>query len=351
MADESLYLYCVARANRHGSFGVSGIGERGGAVRAIADGGIAMVVSRAPRVCYADKPPERTLRDLAAHQRVIEQVMGGCTVVPMKFGTFAADEAEVIRILQAGRDDFERALARFDGRIELDVVATWPDLAPVFDEIATEAAVQELMAEVPRAAPDQQFQQRVRLGELVKERLDERRNELAERIVTALRDRTDDVCMNGLKDDSMIVNAALLIWGEAEAGFDAALRELDEQFQGTLNFRCVGPLPPYSFATAEVKAVKPAALDAARRALDLPECASLAQMKDAHRRLARQCHPDHNPGDAAAEARLKEATAAFKLLEEYCGNVKHALAPGQCEALPVVKIRKLSELRAATVAP
>jgi molecular chaperone DnaJ len=42
--------------------------------------------------------------------------------------------------------------------------------------------------------------------------------------------------------------------------------------------------------------------------------ASQDEIKKAHRRLVRQYHPDHNPGDAKAEERFKEVQAAYDLV-------------------------------------
>ncbi len=44
--------------------------------------------------------------------------------------------------------------------------------------------------------------------------------------------------------------------------------------------------------------------------------ASADEIKRAYRRLARQLHPDANPGDAEAESRFKEATAAYECLSD-----------------------------------
>ena len=43
---------------------------------------------------------------------------------------------------------------------------------------------------------------------------------------------------------------------------------------------------------------------------------SEAQLKKAYRKLARQYHPDSNPGDAAAEARFKEISEAYSVLSD-----------------------------------
>lgn len=51
-------------------------------------------------------------------------------------------------------------------------------------------------------------------------------------------------------------------------------------------------------------------------ALGVPKDADDAAIKKAYRKLARQYHPDQNPGDAAAEARFKEIGEAYAVLSD-----------------------------------
>ncbi|MCK4711790.1 MAG: J domain-containing protein, partial [Marinosulfonomonas sp.] len=51
-------------------------------------------------------------------------------------------------------------------------------------------------------------------------------------------------------------------------------------------------------------------------ALDLTKTATDAEIKKAYRKIARDSHPDLNPGDSKAEAKFKAASAAYDLLKD-----------------------------------
>src|SRR5207247_9531254 len=50
--------------------------------------------------------------------------------------------------------------------------------------------------------------------------------------------------------------------------------------------------------------------------LGVAKNASADEIKKAYRKLARQYHPDRNPGDAAAEAKFKEVQTAYDVLSD-----------------------------------
>ena len=56
-----------------------------------------------------------------AHERVIEEVMEGCTVIPLKFGTVFTAEENVRHMLEEQRANFRAVLDRLEGKEEWGV--------------------------------------------------------------------------------------------------------------------------------------------------------------------------------------------------------------------------------------
>ena len=67
----------------------------------------------------------------------------------------------------------------------------------------------------------------------------------------------------------MICNIAFLIAKDKKEEFELALEQLDKEYTGLINFKLVGPLPPYSFATFEIKKLTPAEIAYAKAFLGL----------------------------------------------------------------------------------
>ena len=346
MATNCNYLYGVVPAGAAETFGP--IGLDGGDVRTVSNGGIGIVASNASRIPFAEVAPEKTLQYLAQHQRVLERVMLDSSVIPLKFGTYADDDGQVLEILRAGRNEFAAALESHAGKIEFDVAVSWPDLKSVLAEIARDETVVSMKARIANHA-EATVEQRVRLGQLVKELLDQKNKAAAARLVVSLRTKWRNIVVIPTRDDSAVLNAAVLIDRAEEAEFDQVLEQLNRSYDDRLKFRRVGPLPPYSFATAEVKTVQAGRLDAARRLLGLGESASLAESKAAYRRLLHELHPDRNT-DALAADRLGDISAAHELLEEYALNFKHTFNAAQVSPV-IVTVRSLDDLLAKGAGP
>ena len=317
---ETLHLYGVVGDEVGRDSGL--IGLDGCQVSTIRHRNLAALVSSAPIRAYKSMKREEVVPYLVAHQAVIEQVMKHHTVIPVKFGTAARDEVEVRKILETGYSQLGGTLEAMAGRIELDLVAQWKDLNSVLQEIGEEEGIRGEKATIASRPVEQTREERVRIGRLVKARLDQVREERAAEIIEALTPLARDICPHALLDDRMILNTAFLVARAGEEEVGETLERLDGRYGDTIDFRCVGPLPPYSFATVEVKTFEFEEIDRARRVLGLREWAALSEVKEAYRTLAHESHPDHayqqagKVGDRMDEA-FETVTDAYRLLNKY----------------------------------
>ncbi len=311
------YVYAVIPSGERMQFGAIGFGDGDPKVYTVPYRDLSAVVSDRRVVNYQAMCRPEILRDLTIHQKTVEKVMEHFSVLPMKFGTLLPDGSAVTHILRKGYDPFWQTLTAIKGRVEMEVVATW-NLRSIFEEIANEEPIAQRKAVLATRVPTETINERIEIGRMVKASMDARREDYCTTLLAALMDCADDVRVNPLLTDEMVMNVAFLVDRLGLQKLEDAVREADRRFNGALNFRLIGPLPPYSFTTVEAKLLKPQEVERARQLLQLPEQASLRQVKAAYHRLARQFHPDLDPGDASAQARFDEVHKAYQTLVDCC---------------------------------
>jgi hypothetical protein len=302
-------------------------------VSAIGYQDIAAVVSESAISDHTHLLRDALARLLVRHQMVVETVMSlGYTVIPLKLGTFANDEPEVSEILRRGYRLIRAIHPQVASRIEVDVVTTWSDLTLILKEIAERSEIRQLKAELQANPAGVSVEDQMRLGVMVKKFLDQTRADLAQEIHTALKSHSADMREHDLMDDKMVSNAAFLLDRTRQARFDQTVKELDARFLGRLNFRCVGPLPAYSFYTLEARKLQFDRIDWARRKLGLVKDAiSRDEIRTAHRRLAFSAHPDRNAGSLLMGREFDEITNAYRILDEYCQDDRCSFDPASLQ--------------------
>jgi hypothetical protein len=318
------YLYAILPTPTGGDYEPMAFASPDGRFEVISDGTLAAVVSETTTRGYTDLPRGDVMRALAQHQAAIEALMeGAAALLPVKFGTVLADEGQVRSVLYLGRPDFERAFELVGDRGEVDVAVTW-EPTRIFAEIAQTPELVALKAEVEKLPADKALAGKVAVGRLVKEQFDARRNALRDALVAEITPHAARWRLNPVMDDSMVMNVACLVNVDEETALEDRVYELDEQHTGQLNFRLIGPLPPYSFATVEARVVRGEDVAQASALLGLngnhtggafgswtPE-----QVKYAYYAQARRYHPDAVGNDPAAMTQFVHLTAAYRLMTE-----------------------------------
>jgi hypothetical protein len=279
---------------------------------------IAAVVKDSEIVDYSHITKETLARVLVSHQQLIEKVMTKHTIIPMKLGTFAESCKEVEQILARGYRTIKDIFERVQNAIEIDVVATLNDFNSFLQEVSEEEEIRTLKQTLLSKKGSVTADEQMRAGMLVKKHLDERKADYAGQMQTALRKVSDGFKAHDLMDDKMVLNTAFLLNRDRQKDFERTVEDINNEFEEKLNFRCVGPLPPYSFYTLEVRKPHFEEVDWAKKQLGLTnDFVTAEDIKRAHRKSALTCHPDKNPDVQDIEKKFDEMTKAYKILLDY----------------------------------
>lgn len=247
-AEPAKYVYGVVRVGGKRWPKLEGI--NGEPVAPVAAEGLAALTSDVP-----DELLEAGREELLTHSRVLERALEHGTVLPMRFGVVLPDEQSIRdELLAPHSDELEAQLQAMDGKVEVNIKA-------LHDE---ETVLREVIAEIPEAAElrdsiqgkseDATYYERIRLGELVAQALDDKREQTGPAIVDRLSPHAVAVQVGDPAHERMALNASFLVERKGLKGFDRAVDALAEEQGGRIRLKYTGPLPPHSFVELEVAA-------------------------------------------------------------------------------------------------
>ena len=246
--EEGKYIYCVIKEGKSCSFGPLGIGGRGDEVYAICLNGIAAVVSNALIKNYSV-----SRENMLAHERAIETVMKEYAVLPVRFATIAKDEDKIKKILEKEHGKFENLLDEIKDKKELGVKAIFKqDL--IYKEILEKYKdIKRLKEKIAVFPPEKTYPQRMEIGKMVEQALEEEKEIHKEEILNILSPLADEIKINDTYGEKMIINAAFLVDKNKEAEFDRKVNMLDEKYEHIIKFKYVGTLPPFNFVNLAIE--------------------------------------------------------------------------------------------------
>ncbi len=269
---------------------------------------------------YRKLPGDVAARRLIEHQVVMEKLMKDFTVIPARLGTYVLSQDEVMQALTKGYHVFKEVFEKIEGRIELDIVATWVDLHVVIKEVSEEEEMKVVKQALFNKKEGITVDDQMKAGMLIKSCLDKKRNEYAGTIKASLEDLCRNIKEYTMLDDATIMNAAFFIDKDMHIRFEERLDELNSSFGGKVRFKCIGPLPPYNFYVLEIVKLQYDEIERAKEKLALSVFATKDDIKKAYKRCASAYHPDKQPDkqNAEAETAYIDITNAYRLLSAYC---------------------------------
>jgi len=246
-AEPTLYVYGVLPASERRAVTVAGVEDSG--VRTVRHGELAALVSD------LDSEALAAAREVRAHWRVLEEASAGATVLPVRFGTVMESESAVRdRLLEPNAERLVGLLRELEGRVQLNVRGEYDEerlLRAVVSGSPQVAALRERLQTLPDAAG---YYDRIRLGELVAAEIERRREEDRAVALERLEPLAVSASTEAVTGTEGAFNLAFLVERGRLDRFSAAVRGLAEEVGERVRIRYVGPLPPYSFADAELTA-------------------------------------------------------------------------------------------------
>lgn len=240
-ADHALCIYGVTGAEGLELFSARGLRDE--EVRVLRHDDLAALVSSVPpEGCPATRP------NAIAHLSVLQEAMRSCAVLPMRFGVVAPSAGAVRNLLLRDQSDtLRKLLLRIQGKAEIVLKVTWLEQLLFQDIVSENSEIRKLKEAILGRPEGESRSERVLLGQMVESELRRKREKDARRILDALRPFVCETENGKAESELMVLNAAFLVGDAFRDGFDKALTDLYRDSGNRLKFKCLGPLPPYSF--------------------------------------------------------------------------------------------------------
>jgi hypothetical protein len=242
-----VYVYGVLSGSDQAAVSVGGVEKA--EVRTVEHAGLAALVSSLETDALA------AAREVRAHWRVLEEASKSATVLPVRFGTVMENDAAVReRLLEPNADSLTGLLGELAGRVQLNVAGEYDEDGLLREVVRASPAVAALRRRVRSVSDSAGYYDRIRMGELVAAEVDRRREQDAALALERLEPLAVRARVEGAPTPNAAFKLAFLVDSDAIDDFSEAVGGLREALAGRVALRYVGPLPPYSFAEADLSA-------------------------------------------------------------------------------------------------
>ena len=240
-----LFIYGIVPSDVEATPDAEGVGDPPGEVTAIRLGDLAALVSEVG----LEEPVGRPA-DLTAYQRLLDGTAAVAPVLPVRFGTVVTGPDAVQDLLEAHHDRFAAALAELEERIQYTVHGRFDEQQLISEILAANRGAAQL-AEQVRGRPEAAArEQRIRLGEMISQAVELRREAENRELIEALTPYAVLTAPRAPSHELDAVNVAFLVGPDDEENFVRALEDFAEQRRDLIRMRLAGPLAPYDFVSA-----------------------------------------------------------------------------------------------------
>jgi len=256
VSDWLIWAYGIVPAEAAPPVGATGVA--GGAVEALSEGALSVLVSEVPSEDFAAEPLRTNLNDLEwlervarEHEAVLDELVAQTTVVPLRLCTIFADRDGARHMLEREHAPLAEALARLEGRQEWGVklLVDGDRLAAAAAPVSEPARGEGGAAYLARRRDERQAREAARSA--AAELVDVVDGALGAHAVAAVRLRPQNRELSGHSGD-MLLNAAYLLDADQVDELRATAAELQDRYaERGAQLVVTGPWPPYNFAAGE----------------------------------------------------------------------------------------------------
>ncbi|MBV8430909.1 MAG: GvpL/GvpF family gas vesicle protein [Solirubrobacterales bacterium] len=237
----ALYVYGIMRARD----ATSAVAEAapGRPLESVEHDGVSALVSETPG-------DELRLRrdNILAHSDVLQAAFEHGPVLPYRFGTAVADADTVVRdLLAQQRPQLAARLEALDGKAEMQVKATYAEEPLLRSILAQDPELVRMVRRTQSLPPAATHFERIRIGEAVTGAVQARSAADGQAVLSALIPFARAHVVSPPNHERSVINAAFLIERDDLARFDQALEALSQERSEEIEFKLIGPMPPYSF--------------------------------------------------------------------------------------------------------
>jgi hypothetical protein len=213
----------------------------------VESGDVAAIVGDAP-----EDDPKETRNQALGHARVLEAAVRDAPVVPMRFGVMCQNDEEVTSgILEDRHDQLAELLDQLEGHVELVLKVTYHENELLQEILESEPEAAQLRDAVKQGSEQETYDQRVRLGELISNAIEQRR----ERDSGELLDELEEVVLAAQSEppekEMMVLNAPLLVERGRIEELESAVEDMADERADRMHFKLLGPMPAYHFIDSE----------------------------------------------------------------------------------------------------
>jgi hypothetical protein len=165
----------------------------------------------------------------------------------MRFGVVMEPDEVRSGLLESHAEELRAQLSELAGKVELNVRVVYEEEPLMRELLRTHPEIARLREQLSGRPEDATYYERIRLGEIVAEALQRRREADAADLLDELRPVSTAVETGSPSHERVVLNASFLVARDAVAPFDDTLERQAESRAGLMRFKCVGPLPPHSF--------------------------------------------------------------------------------------------------------